>query len=126
MASTAARAASALSKGSFTSCSSVADMTVYLTTRTLGDAHPEGTAEQRRRPDVLAENQHFKRAAEAAGHDERLHRQARFQVAPVERGGAKAQQKVGLIKKSERDCPFAFRRHLDAREVHVCRDVLLA
>src|SRR5215471_17856421 len=107
---TAARAASALSNGSLTSCSSVADMTVYLTMRLLRHAHAERTTEQRGCSDVLAENQHFKRAAEAAGHEQRFQRQTRFQVGGIDFSGLEPEQKVRLIEKPESGRALDLRR----------------
>ena len=70
------------------------------------------------------------RAAEAAGHHQRLQREAFAEVHRLRIWRAAAEQEpkqeVGLIEEPERDEAFVLGGGADAREVDVCREVLLA
>ena len=79
-----------------------------------------------RSPDILGEHEHLHRAAEAAGSNEALERQALAVIERVEVRACQRHEEVSLVHQAERRAALSFGRGPHAREVDVRGDVLLA
>ena len=97
------------------------------------ESHAVRAAAQRRSADVLAEDHHLQRAAEAARKHQRFQRETTLQIADAlarrvahALGESEAQEEVGLVEDAERPKPRAFGRPPDGREIDVGGDVALA